>query len=78
MTSVSNGLLWIIHEFHFKLTFLLRLFSLLFKSAFVTKSDPFNLASKTFAVNLLNSESIIYSSWLWSATFFTISLIFVL
>ena len=62
-------------------------FSLLSKSVFfkklaisilLAKFALFNLKSKIAAVNLLNSGVVIYSSWLWSAIFFSNSLIFVL
>ena len=62
-------------------------FSLLSKSVFFKKLAIsillatfalFNLKLKIAAVNLLNSGVVIYSSWLWSAIFFSNSLIFVL
>ena len=54
------------------------LFSLSSKSVFATKCACFNLTAKFSAVSLLNSGVVIYVSWLWSASFFSISLIFVL
>ena len=62
-------------------------FSLLSKSVFFKKLAIsillatfalFNLKLKIAAVNLLNSGVVIYSSWLWSAIFFSNSLVFVL
>ena len=50
--------------------------SLLSKSVFAIKFACANLAAKISAVNLLNSGVVIYLSWLWSMTFFPISLIF--
>ena len=57
---------------------LLRLDSLLLKSVFFTKSACTSLVLNTSAANLLNSGVVIYLSWLWSVTFFSISVIFVL
>ena len=48
------------------------------KSVFVTKFASANLAAKPFAIKLLNSEVVIYLSWSWSVTFFSILLIFAL
>ena len=47
-------------------------------SVFVTKFACANLASKTSAENLLNSGVVIYLSWLWLVSFFSIAVIFVL
>ena len=58
--------------------FSLRLVSLVSNSVLVTKFACFNLASKTPAAKLLNSGVVIYSSWLWSVSVFSISLIVVL
>ena len=60
----------------FELIFLLRLISLSSKSVFVIKIACANLAAKLSAVNLLNSGVVIYLSWLWLVTFFSILLIF--
>ena len=62
----------------FQLAFLLRIISLISKSVYVTKFARANPAPKTSAVNLLNSGVVIYLSWLWSATLFSISPMFVL
>ena len=60
----------------FELIFLLRLISLSSKSVFVIKFACANLAAKLSTVNLLNSGVVIYLSWLWLVTFFSILLIF--
>ena len=57
--------------------FLLRLGSLVLKPVFVTKFARANPAFKTCVLKLLNSGLVIYLSWLWSGTFFSVSLIFV-
>ena len=44
----------------------------------MTKFACANLEVKFFAVKLLNSEVVMYSSWLWSATFLSVSNIFAL
>ena len=44
----------------------------------LAKFGSFNLEAKFSDVNLLISGVVIYLSWLWSAIFFSISLIFVL
>ena len=54
----------------------MRLFSLSSKSVFVTKFACFNLEAKFPAVYLLNSREVLYSSWLWSVSLFSISVIF--
>ena len=46
----------------FELIFLLRLFSVVSKSVFVTKSACANLPVKFSVVSLLNSEIVMYSS----------------
>ena len=56
--------------------FLLRLFSLSWKSVFVIKFACFNLAGTSSAVSLLNSGVVIYLSWLWSLIFFSMLLNF--
>ena len=43
------------------------------KSAFVIKLACANLALKTSAANLLNSEVSIYLSWLWLLSLFSLS-----
>ena len=48
------------------------------KSLLLAKFTCFNIAAKFSAVNLLNSGVAIYSSWLWSVIFFSMSLIVVL
>ena len=57
--------------------FLLRLDNLASKSVFVIKFACANLALKTSAAKLLNSGVVIYLSWLWSISFFWISVIFI-
>ena len=54
------------------------LFGLASKYVFVIKIARANLASKTSAVNLLNSGVVIYLSRLWSVSFFSISFTFAL
>ena len=61
----------------FELIFLLRLVSLVSKSVFAIRFNCTNLAAKISAVNLLNYGVVIYLSWLWSVSFFSILLIFV-
>ena len=56
--------------------FLLRLFSLSWKSVFVIKFACFNLAGTSSAVSLLNSGVVIYLSWLWSLISFSMLLNF--
>ena len=58
--------------------FLFRLYSLASKSVFVTTFTSANLALKASAAKALNSGVVIYLSWLWSVSFFSISVIFVL
>ena len=62
-------------------------FSLLSKSAFLTKLTiallptkfyRFNLKANISAVNLLNFEVVIYLSWLWLVMFFSVLLTFLL
>ena len=60
-----------------ELIFLLRLINLLSKSVFVIRFACTNLSTKRFAVNVLNSGIGLCSSWWWSVSFFSISLIFV-
>ena len=48
------------------------------KSALVIKFACAILALKTSAANLLNPEVSIYLSWLWSVSFFSISVTLVL
>ena len=55
----------------------MRLFNLVSKSIFVTKFTFANLAAKSSAINLLNSGLVIYLSWLWSVSFFSVLLTFV-
>ena len=62
----------------FAVIFILRLDSLASKSVFVTKFASANLALKTSAAKVLNSGVVIYLLWLWSVSFFSISVIFVL
>ena len=62
----------------FEGVFLLRLDSLASKSVLVIKFACANLALKTLAAKVLNSGVVIYLSWLWSVSFFSSSLIFVL
>ena len=57
---------------------MLRLDSLASKSVFVIKLACANLALKTSAANLLNSEVSIYLSWLWLLSLFSISVTLVL
>ena len=57
---------------------LLRLGTLLSKSVFATKFARFNLALKASAAKVLNSGVVIYLSWLWSVSFFSISVILAL
>ena len=61
----------------FELFFWLRLFNLVSKYVFVTKFACANPASKNSPESLLNSGVVIYLSWLWSVSLFSISLIFV-
>ena len=56
----------------------MRLDSLVSKSVFVIKLASASLALKISVVNLLNSGVVIYLSWLWSVSFFSISVILVL
>ena len=58
--------------------FLLRLDSLASKSVFAIKFACANLALKASAAKVLNSGVVIHLSWLWSVSFFSSSLIFVL
>ena len=58
--------------------FLLRLDSLASKSVFDTKFACADLALKTLAAKVLNPGVVIHLSWLWSVSFFSISVIFVL
>ena len=62
----------------FPVIFQWRLDSLVSKSVFVTKFACANLALKTSAAKVLNSGVVIYLSWLWPVSFFSISVIFVL
>ena len=55
-----------------------RLDTLLSKYLFVTKFACFNLALKTSASKVLNSGVIIYLSWSWLLSLFSISVILVL
>ena len=71
--SSFSTITWIVL---FELIFLLRLISLSSKSVFVIKFACANLAAKLSTVNLLNSGVVIYLSWLWLVTFFSILLIF--
>ena len=57
--------------------FLLKLDSLASKSVFVIKFACAKLALKTLAAKALNSGVVIYLLWLWSVTFFSVSVIFV-
>ena len=61
----------------FPVIFQWRLDSLVSKSVFVTKFACANLALKTSAAKVLNSGVVIYLSWLWSVSFFSISVMFV-
>ena len=58
--------------------FLLRVDSLASKFVFVTKFVCANLTLKTSAARVLNSGVVIYLSWSWSVSFFSISVTFVL
>ena len=62
----------------FEVLFLLRLDNLASKSVFVIKFACANLALKASAARILNYGVVIYWSWLWSVSFFSISVIFVL
>ena len=53
--------------------FLLRLDNLASKSVFVIKFTCANLALETSVESLLNSGVVIYLLWLWSVSFFSIS-----
>ena len=55
-----------------------RLDTLLSKSVFVTKFACANLALKTSAAKVLNSGVVIYLSWLWLLSLFSISVTLVL
>ena len=57
--------------------FLLRSDSLLSKSVFFTKFSCTSLALTASVADLLNSVVVIYLSWLWSVSFFSLSVIFV-
>ena len=57
---------------------LTRLDKVLSKIVFGFKFTPANLALKTSPAKLLNSEVVIYLSWLWSLSLFSISVTFVL
>ena len=61
----------------FELIFPLRLVSLVSKCAFITYFACAHLPAKFYAVDLLNSDVVLYLLWSWSLTFFSISLIFV-
>ena len=61
----------------FAVIFLLKLDNLSSKSVFATKLACANLALKTLAAVVLNSGLVIYFLWLWSVSFFSISVIFV-
>ena len=54
-------------------TFLLRLNNLESKSVFVNKFACENLALKKSAAKVLNSGVVIYLSWLWLLSLFSIS-----
>ena len=58
--------------------FWLTVFSLVSQSVFVNKFASVNLASKTPAAKVLNSGVVTHLSWLWSVSYFSISVIFVL
>ena len=60
----------------FAVMFLLKLDSLASKSVFAIKFACANLALKTSATKVLNSGVVIYLSWLWSVSSFSISVIF--
>ena len=62
----------------FVVTLLLILENLASKSVFVIKLACDNLALKTSAANLLDSEVSIYLSWLWLLSLFSISVTLVL
>ena len=62
----------------FEVIFLLRLDSFASKFVFVTKFACANLALETSAPEVLSSGVVIYWSWFWSVSFFSISVIFVL
>ena len=57
----------------FSVIFLLRLGNLASKSVFVIKLACTNLALKTSAAKVLNSGVVIYLSWLWLLSLFSIS-----
>ena len=61
----------------FPVIFQWRLDSLVSKSVFVTKFACANLAVKTLAAKVLNSEVVMYLTWSWSVSFFSVSRIFV-
>ena len=61
----------------FEVIFLLRFDSLVSKSDFVTKFACANVALKTSADKVLNAGVAIYLLWLWSVSFFLVSVIFV-
>ena len=60
----------------FELSLLLKLVSLVLNSVLSTKFACANLAVKTIADKLLSSGVVIYFSWPWSVSFFSISVIF--
>ena len=60
----------------FELILLLKLVSLVSNSVLSAKFACANLAVKTIADKLLSSGVVIYFSWLWSVSFFSISIIF--
>ena len=62
----------------FSAVLLLRLDTVLSKFVFATKFACDNLALKTSAANLLNSGVVIYLSWLWLLSLFSISVTLVL
>ena len=62
----------------FLVIFLLRLGNLVSKSVFVIKLACANLALKTLAAKVLNSGVVIYLSWLWLLSLFSISVTVVL
>ena len=57
---------------------MLRFNSLLSKSVFVTKFAWANRVLKTLAAKVLNSGIVIYLSWLWSLSLFSLSVTLVL
>ena len=57
---------------------MLRLDNLASKSVFLIKLACANLALKTSLAKVLNSEVVIYLSWLWSLSLFSISVTLVL